>query len=120
MMGRLPFRSEQVTLPEHATDRDAPTIPPSGSRLPIAERLVLRDLGRMSVERQAEVCVIVTGLSQLSIEDVHLVRTLVERLASPRSEGGAMIAILRRARESFYWFDWLWMLVHAGRRCPRA
>lgn len=31
-----------------------------------------------------------------------------------------MIAVLRRARDSFYWFDWLWMLTHAGRRCPCA
>lgn len=82
MMDRSPFRGEQTTLPEHAVDRDAQTLPPSGSRLPIAERLVLRDLGRMDPGRQSIAAQVVTALSQMEGRDVDVVHALAESLAA--------------------------------------
>lgn len=76
------FRERQQTQP----DRERDTLTP-GPRLPLAERLVLRDLARMDPSRQAAASEIMTTLTQMEGRDVEVVLALSKSLAAHARRG---------------------------------
>lgn len=76
------FREQQNTLPDRERDTLAP-----GPRLPIAERLVLRDLARMDPSRQSAASEIMTALTQMEGRDVDVVLALSKSLAAHARRG---------------------------------